>query len=221
MSSPSPYSFKQRMTLALAPRAIAWLLRAWAWTWRVRVLAPPQTQPSESVAPTVYGLWHDGIIAITANWRDHDIQGLASQSFDGELIARAMGHLGYPPLARGSSSRGGAEALAVQLEGLQAGRHVCITMDGPKGPLHRAKPGAAVLAARSGRKLAPVVCAASPDWRLKNWDRTLLPPPFAKVAFVFGEAIPVTQDRVEAVCAELPAIMERLHERAQATLSDL
>lgn len=220
MGSPARFNLKQRLILALAPPLIGALLRVWAWTWRVKVLAPPRTQPSESVEPTVYGLWHDGIIAITANWRDHAIQGLASQSFDGDLIARAMRYLGYPPLARGSSSKGGQQALAAQLDGLSQGLHVCVTMDGPKGPLHQAKPGAAVMAARGGRKLAPLVCASSPNWRLRNWDRTLLPPPFAKVVFVFGEGIPVAQDQVAAVCARLPELMDGLRSQAEKALSD-
>jgi lysophospholipid acyltransferase (LPLAT)-like uncharacterized protein len=221
MSSPSPFTLSQRLILRLAPPLIAGCLRLLAASWRSRVLAPPRVLPGESDGPNVYAIWHDGILAITGQWRDHAIQGLASQSFDGELIAKAMEHLGYPRLSRGSSSRGGEQAMSMQMEALRAGRHIVVTMDGPRGPRHECKAGTAVMAARGKRPLVPVLCASRMALRLRNWDRTLLPLPFAKVVFVLGEPIQVAETGVQKVLERLPRMMDQLEEQARNALWQL
>jgi lysophospholipid acyltransferase (LPLAT)-like uncharacterized protein len=47
------------------------------------------------------------------------------------------------------------------------------------------------LAALSGHAIVPVSGVARPDIRLKNWDQTMVPPPFARLTFVLGEPISV------------------------------
>jgi lysophospholipid acyltransferase (LPLAT)-like uncharacterized protein len=214
------YSLKQRLILAIGAPAIATFLRLLALSWRTRVIAAPGVLPGESSGPLVYGMWHEGIIAIVGQWRGHRIQGLASQSFDGELISRTLVWLGYPPPARGSSSRGGAGAFSFHLEALREGRHVVVTMDGPRGPRHRCKPGTAQMAERSGRPVVPAVCEARPAFRLRSWDKTLIPWPFAKVVFVLGEPIPVGPGEADTVSAKLPEVMERLSVQAAARLQE-
>jgi lysophospholipid acyltransferase (LPLAT)-like uncharacterized protein len=180
------------LTLAVLPRVAAFFIRLWAWTWRVKLKIPADWDPRTAESRYIYAFWHEGIVTIIPHWRDCPIQGLASQSFDGELIARAMQHLGYPPVARGSSSRGGVAALKAQVDGLAAGLHVAISVDGPRGPRYKSKPGVTQLAAMSGASIVPVSAVARPDWRLRNWDKTMIPPPFARVAFVFGTPIRYT-----------------------------
>ncbi len=102
-----------------------------------------------------------------------------------------MGYLGFPALARGSSSRGGVAALKAQIDALAHGYHVAISVDGPRGPRDPAKPGAGQLAVLSGAPIVPVSGVARPDWRLRNWDQTMVPPPFARLAFVLGDPIRV------------------------------
>lgn len=190
--TPAPsYKLSQRLTLAIVPSIAGLLIRLWAWTWRVKLKIPSDWDPRTAERRYIYAFWHEGIVTIIPHWRDCPIQGLASQSFDGELIARAMQHLGYPPLARGSSSRGGVAALKAQVDALEGGLHVAISVDGPRGPRYRSKPGVTQLAALSGASIVPVSAVARPDWRLRNWDRTMIPPPFARVAFVFGTPIKV------------------------------
>jgi lysophospholipid acyltransferase (LPLAT)-like uncharacterized protein len=221
MTQQPAHTISQRLVLFLAPPVMAACLRLLAATWRVRVLAPPKALPGDSDGPNVYAMWHDGILAITGHWRDHAIQGLASQSFDGEVIAKAMEKLGYPPLSRGSSSRGGAQAMSMQMAALRAGRHIVVTMDGPRGPRHECKAGTVVLAARGKRPLVPVVCASRGALRLRNWDRTLLPLPFAKVVFVLGEPIQVAETGVQGSLERLPRMMDQLEERARNALKKL
>jgi hypothetical protein len=52
--------------------------------------------------------------------------------------------------------------------------------------------------------IVPIVLAAAPCRRLRNWDRTVVPRPFARVAIRFGAPIdaagdvPATRARVQA-----------------------
>ena len=54
--------------------------------------------------------------------------------------------------------------------------------DGPQGPLYHFKIGVAVLAQTSGAPILPFGLAASRSWRLKSWDRIIVPRPFSRVA---------------------------------------
>jgi hypothetical protein len=162
-------------------------------------------------------MWHECVITVTGHWRDHAIQGLASESFDGSLIARTLRHLGYPEPSRGSSSRGGVDALRSHIEALKQGRHVVVTMDGPRGPVFRAKPGVLRMAQEGAALLVPVACAVDARWRLKSWDRTLLPPPFARVGFALGEPLQVGPG--PAGMLRLQDAMLETQAKAQAILS--
>lgn len=219
MSSPSPYSFKQRMLLRFGVPLAVWALRLLASSWRTQVIDPSGAQPSRATGPMVYGMWHGDLLAVTGQWRGTPtVQGLASQSFDGELISQAMLRLGYPMPSRGSSSRGGAQGLAAQMDAIAAGNHAVVTMDGPRGPRHVAKAGAATIAARSQRPLVPLVCVARPALTLRNWDQTVIPWPFAKLVFQFGTPIHVVEEDVATLIESLPEKMTQLETQARQHL---
>ncbi len=116
---------------------------------------------------------------------------LASGHSDGEIVGRAMRHLGWG-VVRGSSSRGGAAAL---LRLLRADtRHINLTPDGPQGPRREMAPGAMFLASRLG---LPVVCVGygyDRPWRGCGWDRFAVPRPFSRGRAVFGPPLRVPAD---------------------------
>ena len=80
------------------------------------------------------------------------------------------------------------------LQILKAGGHVAITPDGPKGPVRRVKAGVIELSRLSGMPILPVAFGASPAIRLQSWDRFLVPYPFARGVFVWGEPLRVPAD---------------------------
>jgi lysophospholipid acyltransferase (LPLAT)-like uncharacterized protein len=211
------FSFKQRAVLGLLPPFLAFAMGTLARSWRVRARIHPDSDP-RGAKPLVFALWHETVITIIGHWRGANIQGLASQSFDGELISSIMVHLGYPPVSRGSSSRGGASALMSHSQALQDGRHVAITMDGPRGPAYRAKPGILHVARESGISIVPTACAANPDWRLRSWDRTQVPPPFARVAFVLGKPLGQAELAGSAGMDHLQAAMAEVRDAATKIL---
>lgn len=99
--------------------------------------------------------------------------------------------------AWGSSTRGGARGLRGMLRGLKEGFDVGITPDGPKGPPRVVRPGVLTLSRLSGRPIIPVSFSARRHRRLNSWDRTLLPYPFTRGVFVYGEPLFVTRDADE------------------------
>jgi len=133
---------------------------------------------------------------------------LISPSVDGELgamiVRRAGGHV-----IRGSSSHTGALALKAYFEALMREKiSPVITPDGPRGPRFKFKPGAILLAQMSGRPMLPLAYAASRAL-LVQWDRFVLPLPFARIAIAIGPPREVPRTLDPAALAELQGEMEQ------------
>jgi hypothetical protein len=177
-----------------------------ARSWRIRVRGElPQ-------GAAVVAFWHGDMLPVWKHFAASDSVALISQSRDGSLLAQLLGRLGFVTV-RGSSSKGGSEALASLVEALQAGKRVLITPDGPRGPRHSMKPGAVIAAHRAGVPL--VLCRVRADWSLHgtHWDRFLIPLPFARTELEFVTIdIAPDADRV---------VLERLNTYAENLLKNL
>ncbi len=111
---------------------------------------------------------------------------LISASRDGDLLTDAIERFGFD-VVRGSSSRMGASAILQLTNILSSGRDVVITPDGPRGPVYELGPGIIFLAQKSGAAVLPMNLEYSSCWRLKSWDKFIVPRPFAKVRVRIGE----------------------------------
>jgi lysophospholipid acyltransferase (LPLAT)-like uncharacterized protein len=110
---------------------------------------------------------------------------MSSLSRDGELQSRTLAGFGFA-IARGSASRSGARGLIGLMKLVRQGYHATVAVDGPKGPIYKAKPGAVYLAKKTGRPLVFMVSSASPARILdKAWDRFLMPLPFSRAAVIY------------------------------------
>ncbi|MDP6462066.1 MAG: DUF374 domain-containing protein, partial [Gemmatimonadota bacterium] len=119
-------------------------------TWRVRHVGRENAVRARSMGgPVIYAFTHGVLLPLVYTHRRRGIHILASQSRDGDRIAAVAGHLGYESV-RGSSSRGGREALARLVECAKAGHDLGITPDGPRGPRGSVSPGVVVMASRAG-----------------------------------------------------------------------
>jgi lysophospholipid acyltransferase (LPLAT)-like uncharacterized protein len=135
-------------------------------------------------------LWHDQIVLTLFVGRVGDMAGLVSKHQDGSFVAETMRLRGVLPV-RGSTQRGGAEALR-QMLAVARERHIAITVDGPRGPRHRVKPGIVFLASHSGRPIVPVIYTCRRGWRIRgNWTDMLLPKPFTTIIAVGGPPVEV------------------------------
>lgn len=156
--------------------------------------------------------WHSMILMASFPYRGSGIHVLVSRHGDGELIGRVVQRFGFF-LVRGSSSRGGKEALQEMVTLMRQNRDVGITPDGPRGPAEEVKPGIAQLARLTG---APVIPAAFSGSRMKilaTWDRFRIPCPFSKIVYVIddplyyqeGEDLEAFRKRIETSLREVTA----------------
>ncbi|MGJ8724332.1 MAG: lysophospholipid acyltransferase family protein [Roseibacillus sp.] len=142
--------------------------------------------------PCIFALYHNrmiGAAAAAAPWlalRPGVV--LTSASKDGASLAAAMECFGLGSV-RGSSSRRGAAALVTLKKEIEAGKHVCITPDGPRGPRYVVQPGIVKLASLTGVPIIPFLVNYESFWALGSWDKFQIPKPFSKVQVTFGPEI--------------------------------
>lgn len=137
-------------------------------------------------------LWHNRLLIFPLVLRrffpDRHGAALISASRDGDLLSDAIHRFDYD-VVRGSSSKLGASALLQLGEELNAGRDVVITPDGPRGPAYELGPGIVFLAQKTGAQVLPMNMEYSSCWRVKSWDRFIIPKPFCKVRVIIGQPL--------------------------------
>ncbi len=156
----------------------AFALRLWFSTIRLRWYGGRHIHPDpRKRGNAIYVFWHQRVLAFAYTHAHFGGRVLISQSKDGEIIARIAERLGFVAI-RGSSRRGGSEAVRALLEEAGGGRDFGITPDGPTGPPGAFKVGAVYLASQSGLPIIPITVTYRRFWRLNSWDGFQLPWPF-------------------------------------------
>ena len=177
--------------LGLAVALGTLLIRALGATWRVRMVNRAVVDGLRARRqPFVWAFWHGQILPIVWNHRGDHASALISSHRDGEIIAQIVQRLGIQAI-RGSSSRGASRALLAMVRELEGGTEVAVTPDGPRGPARTFAPGALIAAQRAGVPIVAIACSASRAWRLRSWDRFMIPKPFARVTFAYSDATSV------------------------------
>jgi lysophospholipid acyltransferase (LPLAT)-like uncharacterized protein len=147
---------------------------------------------------------------------------MSSNSYDGEYMGRIIGKFGFVAV-KGSSSRNAVRALLGLRRALQQGWAVAFTLDGPRGPRYKVKPGPVALARSSGVALTMFHIAVEKAWVLNTWDRLIIPKPFSRVLMRFGKLIPVpagaSEEELERNQRELQDSLDRVREFAEANVS--
>ena len=117
---------------------------------------------------------------------------MISQSRDGDFISKVVQHIGWIPV-RGSSSRGGKEALQVMVQGVIE-NHICgHIVDGPTGPPCTVKPGLISLARSTDAVICPGIVSYENAWIMNSWDHFMVPKPFSRILFRFGSIYSVAE----------------------------
>jgi lysophospholipid acyltransferase (LPLAT)-like uncharacterized protein len=172
--------------------------------------------------PNIYTFWHECIFALAWRYSRRGMAVVTSRSYDGEFIARTIEKLGYSAV-RGSSSKGGVGALLGMHEVIRRGKIAIFTIDGPRGPRHVAKPGPILLAKNTQRPVYCIHAAVQDKWRLRSWDKMMIPKPFTRAFLRLSRSIHVPPDADDATTknlhAEMQAALERVTEYAEAKVS--
>jgi lysophospholipid acyltransferase (LPLAT)-like uncharacterized protein len=191
-------SWRSRAALMLGRGFLQMLSR----TWRIRVVNGEYVRELRQTGrPFIFALWHGQLLPLLWHHRREGVLVLISEHRDGELVARAAQSLGYG-LIRGSSTHGAERALISLVRELQSGHEVAITPDGPRGPAKTFAPGALVAAQRSDSFILPVAASADRAWRLRSWDRFMIPKPFARVTVAYATPTKVLASTPRAAAEE-------------------
>jgi lysophospholipid acyltransferase (LPLAT)-like uncharacterized protein len=184
-------------------------LQVLARTWRIRIVNEGYLLDlRRAERPFIFALWHGHLLPLLWHHRGQGVLVLISEHRDGELVARAATSLGYG-LIRGSTTRGADRALITLVRELTTGHEVAITPDGPRGPAETFAPGALVAAQRSDSFILPVAASADRAWRLRSWDRFMIPKPFAQLTIAYATPTKVAATNSRAAAEEGPRF-ERL-----------
>lgn len=181
------------LAFSAGPAAGALGLRALARTLRIRREEDAVAPLWAARVPVIYAVWHGRIVLLPYLYGHRGCCVLASRSRDGEIVSRLVERFGLEPV-RGSSTRGGGEALRQLTRQLWRGREVVVVPDGPVGPREVLKSGVIALARLSGAPIVPMAVGASRYWQLRSWDEFRIPKPFARCVMRFGEPIRVSVD---------------------------
>jgi hypothetical protein len=164
--------------------------------------------------------WHCCIFTAIWIWRNRGIIVLNTVNFDGQWTRRVIERLGFGT-AQGSSSRGAIEGLTIMASRLEEGKHVALTIDGPRGPRYVAKPGAVILARRTGCPVSAFhVSLQRAHTFKKSWDLFQIPYPFSRAVMFVAPPIRVPldadSDTIHQKQKEIQAALERVRDVAES-----
>ena len=215
------FPLRKRIELRLIIFFGYWAIRLIGPTLRVCVSLEEDAQQTIDERPLIVSFWHSCIIPATYICRNIGVRVMSSFSYDGEYMGRIIHKFGFVAV-KGSSSRNAVRALLGLRRALEEGWTVAFTLDGPRGPRHKVKPGPVALARSSGVALSVFHLAVEKAWVLKTWDRLMIPMPFSRVLVRFGKRIRVpheaTDEDVERYTTELQAALDRVVEFSEANV---
>ena len=168
-----------------------YIIRAYSWTFRLTVENEWRWKRLLKEKPVILCTWHQQFVAVIRHFKTYARFNpglMISQSKDGDLISGVANKTGWHS-PRGSSSKGGREALTEMIDHLRTygfGAHI---LDGPRGPFGVVKPGILKMAHSTGAFIVPFHVSAQRAWFFKSWDRFMLPKPFSRVRLVFGRPL--------------------------------
>jgi len=193
----------------LAPRVGYWYIRLLKATMRLEyrnreVLDQARVEHGQYILV----FWHSRLLMMPFVYPGSRIAVLASTHRDSEMLGKVLARFGVER-ALGSSTRGSVAGLRELLRRVRDGYDLGITPDGPKGPRRRVKGGVIATARFTGKPIVPVTFAASRGRRVRSWDRTLVPYPFSRGVFLYGEPLLVPRDTPEEDFEQLRLRLEK------------
>jgi lysophospholipid acyltransferase (LPLAT)-like uncharacterized protein len=156
------------------------------WSWRLEIQEPSDMkQALKERKPFIIAHWHGDEIALLQFFSIYPVATIVSTSEDGNMMNNLVRWMGGAT-SRGSSTRGGVGALIGLFKLIKQGWNCSFAVDGPKGPIYKAKPGIFEVSQRLRIPIygAGVRCDSAFLFP-KSWNQTYLPKPFAKITVVW------------------------------------
>lgn len=213
MSSAAGKRLERWVKLSVVPPVGAWVIRCLGRSMRIESQGHEAAdQLYQAGTRAIFAFWHARQLLMPFAYRGERAHVLISQHQDGEIIARIVERFGFLAV-RGSSTRGGVEALRELIRLGHSGADLVVTPDGPKGPAQVAKIGVIQLARATGLPIVPITAACSKKL-FASWDRFMLPWPWSRGLFLWGGPLWVSRaagpEELEAKRVELEVALNRL-----------
>jgi lysophospholipid acyltransferase (LPLAT)-like uncharacterized protein len=95
------------------------------------------------------------------------------------------------------------------LRAVRQGRDIGFTPDGPRGPARVTQPGSVAAARALGIPIVPVAFGAARAWKLRTWDRFVVPQPFSRALLVYGPPLTIgAGEEIDAAAARVTAALD-------------
>lgn len=207
-------TLRKKMVASLGPSLAYWSIRILGATMRfIEVNSEIPRSFIEKGTLAIGAFWHGRLLMMPCLESVHKESGrkmsfLVSSHRDGQVIGKAVERFGHRAIL-GSSTRRGFSAFHQMLKAQEDGYDVIVVPDGPKGPRHEVQIGIMQLAKLSGSPIVPLSFSASRRKIFNTWDRFLLPCPFSKGVFIWGEPVYVDADGDRAHLEEKRLLLEK------------
>jgi lysophospholipid acyltransferase (LPLAT)-like uncharacterized protein len=175
----------------IIPYLVFFVYKLLQWSWRIEVTeSPAVAEFYKQKTPFIIAHWHGDELGILHLLKHYHVACIISTSKDGNIMNRAVELLGAETV-RGSSTRGGTQALKGMIRLKKKGRRPSVAVDGPKGPIYKVKPGVFQISRLTQLPIVPISFHADRVFTFeKSWNKSQLPLPFARVSIRLGEPIP-------------------------------
>lgn len=144
-----------------------------------------------NISPCIYAMWHENQFCLHGLPDRSNINILISNSLDGEIISNVCEKWGFMTCRGSSNKKGSVSATLKMLSKLKENENIAIMVDGPRGPLHKVKPGAIVLAREASVPIIPIHWYSTNFTFVKfpSWDKMSSPIGPCWILNLYGEPI--------------------------------
>jgi lysophospholipid acyltransferase (LPLAT)-like uncharacterized protein len=200
---------RKKLVAWIGPLLAYWTIKVLSWTMKFEEVHPetPRFFGKKGI-PAIGAFWHGRLLMMPLVYKGKKLSFLVSPHRDGQIVGKALRRFGFHAIL-GSTNRKGFSAFKQMLKANLGGSDIALTPDGPKGPRYQAQIGVIELAKLTGRPIIPVTFSASRRKMFKTWDQFLLPYPFSKGVFIWGEPIDVEPKGDRAHLEERRALLQR------------
>lgn len=216
-TSPFFYSHKQHILLFMKQYFkklfVWWFYRLLYLSWRIEIYESPELKAAlKNQEPIIMAHWHGDELGLLHLVRKYSLATMTSTSKDGSLIDYVIAKLGGQT-SRGSSTRGGVQALKGLIRLCKSGHPVSFAVDGPRGPIYQVKPGVFELSRLMSAEVFPVGLFADKKYVFsRSWNRAVLPKPFSKVRIYYDKPMKALDKNSDPKSMELSqTLAERIH----------
>ena len=202
-------TLRKRLVAGLGPSLAYWTIKVLGWTMKFEEVHPeiPRSFQENGILG-IGAFWHGRLLMMPLVYKRKKLSFLVSPHRDGQIVGTALKRFGFHAIP-GSTNRKGFSAFKQMLRAIQDGSDIALTPDGPRGPRCEVQIGVIELAKLAGRPVVPLTFSASKRKLFKTWDQFLLPYPFSRGVFIWGEPVYVDPKGDRPHLEERRALLER------------